>query len=104
VCTVFFSNQISKCVTFISRTFMKYYEHFTFFWHFTLRNDFIQNFEDIQWSSESNEKISNWKKQATFLFITEEAREKSGRSKEEITSKGKEIENINSPISSGLQV
>jgi len=74
-CTLFFSNQISKGVTCISRTFIKYYEHYNFFWHFPRRNYFIQTFEEIQCSSENTEKISNCKNSNSH-FITEEAGEK----------------------------
>ena len=59
-CTLHFSNKISKCVTYLSRTFTKHATYFTSFWHFPWRNCFLRTFEN-QSKTRNTEKMFNWK-------------------------------------------
>jgi hypothetical protein len=66
LCTLYFRNQLSECVTYVSRTFIKCSEYYTAFWHFPWRSYSFHTFED-QWSTENTEEIFNFRK-ATLLF------------------------------------
>lgn len=95
--TLYFSNQLSKCVTSLSRTFIKYFEYYISFYFFPWRNYFLQTFEEDQSSTENTEKIFNWKI-ATFLFITEEANNfEEKKKKKRRNTKSREIESENNP-------
>ena len=70
LCILCFRKQLSKCATYLSRTFIKYCGYYTSFWHFSWRNYFLQAFEN-QSSTEIPRKPSIEKIATPFLIVEE---------------------------------
>jgi len=78
----------------------------TSFWHFTWRNYFLQTFEESLSSTKNCEKRFSCKETKQLSFLSPKklvAWRKSGKNKEEIKSNSREIENVSSSSTSGLQ-
>ena len=64
LCTLYFSNKIAKCVSYLSRNFIKYSEYFTSFWHLPWKNYCFRTLVD-QSSTEDTDKTFNFNKAAS---------------------------------------
>ena len=80
LCTLCLSNQTSKCVTYLSRTFITYSKWCTSFWHFPWINYCIQTFEEDRPVPKIPRKYSISEKQL-FFVPTEEANDNEEKQK-----------------------